>query len=339
MSKRKTPEANQVQENIPVSCSSRSNSLPPVLQGFPGSAGLDVAMRLAFGREPYAEIIQHAKGSLDAEICGVLVGHICRDDSGLWVNVTDCIRGSSTNHGSTHVTFTQETWTQIHAEKDRRFPTASIVGWYHSHPGFGVEFSDMDIFIHRNFFSGLTQIAFVTDPVSGEDAACINCESGVKYIDRCWIDGREKKLRTPVGLTPIQGEGIVQTRIDALEQRISSLVTTLDEMRERIWSFYLLIGMIIVTGILAFLGVQFWKMWSRRSEPPEVMSEWTVPVRVGDVDVQLIGNICAFKIPPEKQTAIIEFTKALAAQQIEEARKKAELSTSSSATAPNTQKP
>ncbi len=36
---------------------------------------------------------------------------------------------------------------------EEKHSSLSIVGWYHSHPGFGVEFSDMDMFIQKNFFS------------------------------------------------------------------------------------------------------------------------------------------------------------------------------------------
>jgi hypothetical protein len=45
------------------------------------------------------------------------------------------------------------------------------VGWYHSHPSFGIFLSEHDLFIHRNFFSGPAQIAVVVDP--------INCTEGV----------------------------------------------------------------------------------------------------------------------------------------------------------------
>src|SRR5207244_1370502 len=40
-----------------------------------------------------------------------------------------------------------------------------IVGWYHSHPDFGIFLSDRDCFIHENFFSGPGQVAYVFDPV------------------------------------------------------------------------------------------------------------------------------------------------------------------------------
>src|SRR5712675_1002427 len=47
-------------------------------------------------------------------------------------------RGAAASHGSTHVTFTQETWNHIHQSLERNYPKLQIVGWYHSHPGFGV---------------------------------------------------------------------------------------------------------------------------------------------------------------------------------------------------------
>ena len=45
------------------------------------------------------------------------------------------------------------------------FANARIVGWYHTHPDFGIFLSDYDVFIHQHFFSGPGQIALVIDPV------------------------------------------------------------------------------------------------------------------------------------------------------------------------------
>ena len=44
--------------------------------------------------------------------------------------------------------------------------TATIVGWYHSHPGFGIFLSEHDRFIHRHFFGEPGQIALVIDPLA-----------------------------------------------------------------------------------------------------------------------------------------------------------------------------
>ena len=48
---------------------------------------------------------------------------------------------------------------------DTRYADKRIVGWYHSHPDFGIFLSDRDCFIHEHFFSGAGQVAYVVDPV------------------------------------------------------------------------------------------------------------------------------------------------------------------------------
>ncbi len=67
------------------------------------------------------------------------------------------------------MTFTQETWAHIYKTKDAEHPNKRIVGWYHSHPGFGVFLSDHDTFIQRNFFSDPRQVAWVFDPHPDEE--------------------------------------------------------------------------------------------------------------------------------------------------------------------------
>jgi proteasome lid subunit RPN8/RPN11 len=115
--------------------------------------------------EAVRQIRQHARASAKSEVCGVLVGS---DRSGV-TSVEASIHGANSLQAGTHVTFTQDTWEHIYRIKDRDYPEARIVGWYHSHPGFGVFLSDHDTFIHRNFFSAAHQIAWVYDPHSDEE--------------------------------------------------------------------------------------------------------------------------------------------------------------------------
>jgi proteasome lid subunit RPN8/RPN11 len=102
---------------------------------------------------------------MKTEVCGVLIGST-RDQT---VYVDACIAGKNAAQAGTHVTFTQDTWEHIYKVKDAEYPEARIVGWYHSHPGFGVFLSEHDTFIHRNFFSAPEQIAWVFDPHSDEE--------------------------------------------------------------------------------------------------------------------------------------------------------------------------
>jgi proteasome lid subunit RPN8/RPN11 len=124
------------------------------------------------------KIRQHARTSMKAEVCGVLIGSM---DEGRTV-VDACIAGINAAQGGTHVTFTQDAWEHIYKIKDQQFPDDKIVGWYHSHPGFGVFLSEHDLFIQENFFSSPQQIAWVYDPHTDEEG-CFG-----------WVDGKTEKL-------------------------------------------------------------------------------------------------------------------------------------------------
>jgi len=110
-------------------------------------------------------IRQHARSSSQAEVCGVLIGQ----DRDRHIRVVACIAGENADEAGAHVTFTQDTWEHIYAVKDKKYPNERIVGWYHSHPGFGIFLSEHDTFIHKNFFSSPGQIAWVFDPHSDEE--------------------------------------------------------------------------------------------------------------------------------------------------------------------------
>ena len=124
------------------------------------------------------QIRQHARTSMKAEVCGVLIG--TADDERTLVEA--CIAGINAAQGGAHVTFTQDAWEHIYKIKDKEFPDEKIVGWYHSHPGFGVFLSEHDLFIQENFFSNPQQIAWVYDPHTDEEG-CFG-----------WVNGKTEKL-------------------------------------------------------------------------------------------------------------------------------------------------
>jgi proteasome lid subunit RPN8/RPN11 len=133
---------------------------------------------LVVDSEVVRQIRQHARSSSKAEVCGVLIGK----DRDHRIEVAACIEGQNAEEAGAHVTFTQDTWEHIYAVKDQKYPEERIVGWYHSHPGFGVFLSDHDTFIHRNFFSSPGQVAWVFDPHSDEEG-CFG-----------WVGGRIERL-------------------------------------------------------------------------------------------------------------------------------------------------
>lgn len=121
---------------------------------------------LVFIMEPaLRDINAHAAEESDHEIGGILVGSVTEGERPV-VLVEASIRGEKMDHSRGSVTFTHETWDRINAVKDTQYPDLKIVGWYHSHPGFGLFLSGHDLFIHRNFFTAPWQIAVVADPLA-----------------------------------------------------------------------------------------------------------------------------------------------------------------------------
>ena len=132
--------------------------------------------------------------SYDDEVCGVLIG----DKRNGVVEVRASIEASNAAQAGTHVTFTQDAWEAIYRVKDESYPEARIIGWYHSHPGFGVFLSEHDMFIHRNFFSSPDQIAWVYDPHTDEEG-CFG-----------WIDGDVHRISN-FSVVDNNGDGVERT--------------------------------------------------------------------------------------------------------------------------------
>jgi proteasome lid subunit RPN8/RPN11 len=150
---------------------------------------------LVVDSEVVRQIRQHARSSSKTEVCGVLIGK----DRDQRIEVAACIEGQNAEEAGAHVTFTQDTWEHIYAIKDQKYPEQRIVGWYHSHPGFGVFLSDHDTFIHKNFFSSPGQVAWVFDPHSDEEG-CFG-----------WVGGRIERL-TQIGVVDRRGGEDAQER-------------------------------------------------------------------------------------------------------------------------------
>lgn len=150
--------------------------------------------RFEIDNEVTRRIRQHARASMTTEVCGVLIGQTHKGT----VQVIASIEASNAAQGGTHVTFTQDAWETIYRVKDVSYPDERIVGWYHSHPGFGVFLSEHDTFIHRNFFSSPDQVAWVYDPHTDEEG-CFG-----------WMDGEIHRVST-FSIVDNNGDGIERT--------------------------------------------------------------------------------------------------------------------------------
>jgi proteasome lid subunit RPN8/RPN11 len=118
----------------------------------------------------------HAAEEPDHEIGGIMIGCVVEGERPM-VMVEASIRGQHLTYTRGSVTFTHDTWSEINRIKDEQYPDKRIVGWYHSHPGFGLFLSNYDLFIHKSFFTALWQVAFVTDP-NAKTHGCFTWQDG-----------------------------------------------------------------------------------------------------------------------------------------------------------------
>ncbi len=110
-------------------------------------------------------VAQHARQNDHCEVGGVLLGDVRQDTEGNpFVVVTHALQAEFAAEARGQLTFTSKTWLKIHQAHEAQYPDKTIVGWYHTHPGWTVFLSEWDLFIHRNFFKEPWQIAMVLDP-------------------------------------------------------------------------------------------------------------------------------------------------------------------------------
>ncbi len=155
---------------------------------FPG--GRSEPFRVFFTPEVHAALWKHACEDTSVEICGVLVGSWHRDEVGPFVKIVDSIRGEGAKTQFAEVTFTHQTWAKINSEMDTKFAALKIVGWYHTHPDFGIFLSDRDRFIQENFFSGPGQIAHVIDPIRKIEGVFVWQKNQPSLTEHFWVGDR-----------------------------------------------------------------------------------------------------------------------------------------------------
>ncbi|MBN2711962.1 MAG: Mov34/MPN/PAD-1 family protein [Planctomycetes bacterium] len=146
--------------------------------------------------EAYEKMKRHASLSDEVELCGVLVGDVYKDDQGIFLKVIGVIEGEGANNYGAQVTFTHDTWSHINETKDREYSSSKIVGWYHTHPGFGVFLSQMDSFIQDNFFSQPYQIAIVLETKKHVEGCFYWVNGKSTPMTRYWVGDSEVRLVT-----------------------------------------------------------------------------------------------------------------------------------------------
>lgn len=190
-------------------------------------------------------IEEHVFAETEREVGGVLVGYLTDGEA----TVEAAIPALKAAEGAMNVTFTHEVWADVLDTVERDHPGRRIVGWYHSHPGFGLFLSEYDSFIQANFFAEPGMLALVVDPLAGEQGWFT------------WADGAVRELGTgPTARAAIARASDVQVATSARRR------TTLQAI----------VGAFVLAGVAGVAGYAFGSL----SNPPvTVVSAGQAPTK------------------------------------------------------------
>jgi proteasome lid subunit RPN8/RPN11 len=149
--------------------------------------------------EAFRAMDLHASSDESIELGGVMLGGQYLDDEGRpFVVVRDILEAKHFEATRGSFKFTLDTWQDLVRQTNLYPEGTRIVGWYHSHPGWGIFLSEMDLFICRGFFNRPCDLAFVVDPCSDQRGwfhwqTLDNIQSKVKNYGYYLFDSRHRQ--------------------------------------------------------------------------------------------------------------------------------------------------
>ncbi len=159
-----------------------------ISMGAPAEVDLPIFVDL----DALLDMEDHSKSDMRVELGGVMLGGHYEDDEGKpFVVITDTLRAQHYESTKGSFKFTHDTWAEISRRRDAYPTTTHMVGWYHTHPDWGVFLSGMDLFICDHFFNKPLDVAYVIDPCRGH--------RGMFQ----WTEGADRKVRPTRGFYAI----------------------------------------------------------------------------------------------------------------------------------------
>jgi proteasome lid subunit RPN8/RPN11 len=246
------------------------------------------------------EMEAHARTDPTTELGGVLLGGTFEDESGRpFVFVVDCVRARHVETSRGSIKFTHDTWSAITEERQRFDPELAMVGWYHTHPDWGVFLSGMDMFICDNFFNKPLDVALVIDPCraergwfqwTGDPRERIRRTTGFFLTtSRCRQDELNDYVSYLEGSLPMP----IDSRSGSLPAGLPPVIHLSGERNST--TTIAVLGMITIQSL--FLGLLGWRMISTRDSDAG---------RDVAAAVQVIGESRAAEARREGQTELLD---------------------------------
>jgi proteasome lid subunit RPN8/RPN11 len=245
--------------------------------------------RIFIAEEAFDRICSNSE--MTREVGGMLVGDVLRDEGGPFIQVETVIEALYAEERDAELTLTHETWNDIHAKMDTLHANKKIVGWYHTHPTFGIFLSERDMFIQQSFFNLPWQIAMVYDPVKREHGVYVWRDKKPWRVRQYWIGEAEHVWDSPREAPPrdaVKPTTVEKPKENEPNQRAAAQqpASQLGELLSRGW---LLPGVVVVALLFLILfGGRFINPGGNRQDRAEA-----VRAAVTSLNADLMGVLRA----------------------------------------------
>ena len=190
------------------------------------------------------------------EVGGILVGDVLKDKNGPFIKVDHVIEALHAEEKGTELTITHETWNHIHEQMDKTHAGKRILGWYHTHPNFGIFLSEQDQFIQQSFFNLAFQVALVYDPVRKVHGVFSWRDNKPWRVRQYWIGNHQHSWDEPREKSEPQ-----KTNGNEAGSKVAAAVATAQNAAEPLGNTWVLA--VALVGILFGFVMGMW--WSRNS--------------------------------------------------------------------------
>ena len=118
-------------------------------------------------RRVMESMVRRAQAAEDFEVGGFLLGGFHHHEGRRYVDVTEHVPSLKAESARAHLTFSNDALREFHETHAERYPGTVVLGWYHTHPGYGLFLSADDVFIQKSFYASDHHVALVIDPQAG----------------------------------------------------------------------------------------------------------------------------------------------------------------------------
>ena len=117
----------------------------------------------------HRQIEEYAFQDRTKECAGLLLGTVNVEGRSRVISIQAFVPALGAECSRTDVAFTLEAWESMLIARDNKYAALRVLGWFHTHAGWGVFMSDSDLFVHRHYFPHPNMVAYVLDPTVGRD--------------------------------------------------------------------------------------------------------------------------------------------------------------------------